>query len=66
MSEIKGPAVDCEAFEVVGHCCGIRLPVLGSLTETSLQFELTPEAEVQRRAAGALPSHLEPDSKVDG
>jgi len=44
MSAIKGPTVDCEAFEVVGHCCGIRLPVLDSLTETGLQFELTPEA----------------------
>jgi len=63
MSAIKGPTVDCEAFEVVGHCCGIRLPVLDSLTETGLQFELTPEAQAHLRAAGVLPSQPEPDSK---
>lgn len=65
MSDIKGPTVDREAFEVVGHCCGIRLPVLDSLIETGLRFELTPEVEAHLKAAGVRPSHRETDAKPD-
>ncbi len=56
MIDIKGPAVDPEAFRVEGHCCGIRLPVLKTLTEEDegIQFELTPEAKAELVAAGVL------------
>ena len=56
MSDIKGPAVDPEAFHVEGHCCGIRLPVLNTLTETGIPLELTPEAKAQLMAEGVLPA----------
>jgi hypothetical protein len=55
MSDIKGPAVDSEAFRVEGHCCGIRLPVLRTLTDEGIRFELTPEAKAQLIAEGILP-----------
>lgn len=56
MSDIKGPAVDPEAFRVEGHCCGIRLPVMKTLTEDGIRFELTPEAKAQLIAEGVLPA----------
>jgi hypothetical protein len=56
MTDIKGPAIDPEAFRVEGHCCGIRLPVLKTLTEEGLRFELTPEAKAELVAKGVLPA----------
>jgi hypothetical protein len=43
-ADIKGPTVDTEAFRTEGHCCGIRLPVLNTLTESGIPLELTSEA----------------------
>lgn len=59
MNEIKGPAVDSEAFRVEGHCCGMRLPVLKTLTDRGIRFELTPEAKAQLVAEGVLPDEVE-------
>ena len=56
MSDIKGPAIDPEAFSVEGHCCGIRLPVLKTLTGEGIQWEFTPETKSELVAAGVLPS----------
>jgi hypothetical protein len=55
MSDIKGPAIDAEAFRVEGHCCGMRLPVLSTLTDEGVRFELTPEAKAELIAKGILP-----------
>jgi hypothetical protein len=55
MTDIKGPAVDTEAFRAEGHCCGIRLPVLNTLTETGISLELTPEAKAELIEQGVLP-----------
>jgi hypothetical protein len=54
MADVKGPTVDTEAFRAEGHCCGIRLPVLNTLTETGIPLELTPEAKAQLIAEGVL------------
>jgi hypothetical protein len=56
MADIKGPTVDTEAFRAEGHCCGIRLPALNTLTETGIPLELTPEAKAQLIAEGVLPA----------
>jgi hypothetical protein len=56
MADIKGPTIDTEAFRAEGHCCGIRLPVLNTLTETGIPLELTPEARAQLIAEGVLPA----------
>lgn len=55
MSDIKGPAIDAEAFRVEGHCCGMRLPVLSTLADEGVRFELTPEAKAELIAKGILP-----------
>lgn len=60
MADIKGPTVDIEAFRAEGHCCGIRLPTLNTLTETGIPLELTPEARAQLVAEGVLPDESEP------
>ena len=59
MTDIKGPTVDTEAFRAEGHCCGIRLRVLSTLTETGISLELTPEARAQLVAEGVLPDENE-------
>jgi len=56
MSDTKGPAVDSDAFRVEGHCCGIRLPELQTLTEEGIPLQLTPEARAQLVAEGVLPA----------
>ena len=61
MADIKGPTVDAEAFRAEGHCCGIRLPVLTTLTETGIPLELTPEARAQLVAEGVLPDESQPE-----
>ena len=58
MTDIKGPAVDPEAFRVEGHCCGIRLPVLKELTGQGIQFELSPEMKAELVAARAVENPL--------
>jgi hypothetical protein len=65
MSDIKGPAVDSEAFRVEGHCCGIRLPELQTLTEEGIPLQLTPEAKAQLVAEGVLPAEKAPDPGKD-
>jgi len=60
MADIKGPTVDTEAFRAEGHCCGIRLPALNTLTESGIPLELTPEAKAQLVAEGILPDESEP------
>jgi len=60
MADIKGPTVDTEAFRAEGHCCGIRLPALNTLTEAGIPLELTPEAKAQLVAEGILPDESEP------
>jgi hypothetical protein len=54
MTDIKGPAVDPEAFRVEGHCCGIRLPALKELTGEGICFEFSPEMKAELIAAGVL------------
>ena len=54
MTDIKGPAIDPEAFRVEGHCCGIRLPALKELTGEGLRFEFSPETRAELVAAGLL------------
>lgn len=55
MTDIKGPAVEPEAFRVEGHCCGIRLPALKELTEgDGIRFEFLPETKAELVAAGVL------------
>ena len=56
MADIKGPTIDTEAFRAEGHCCGIRLPALNTLTETGIPLELTPEARAQLIAEGVMPA----------
>jgi hypothetical protein len=56
MSYIKGPAIDPEAFRVEGHCCGMRLPVLKTLTGEGLKWEFTPETKTELVAAGVSPA----------
>jgi len=54
MVDMHGPAVDPDAFEVVGHCCSVRFPVLQTLTGEGLNFEFTPEVLAELIADGAL------------
>jgi len=56
MTEVKGPAVDPDAFQVVGHCCGIRIPAVQALTGEGLKWELTAESKAELVAAGVLPA----------
>ena len=59
MKDIRGPAIDPEAFRVEGHCCSIRLPVLKTLTEEGLRFEFTPEMKAEVVAAAVqLPDEV--------
>ena len=53
MTDIKGPAVDPDAFRVEGHCCGIRLPVMNELTGDGIRFEFPAEKKAELVAAGA-------------
>lgn len=67
MADIRGPAVDTDAFCVEGHCCGIRLPVMKTLTEEGIRWDLTAEARAELRAAGVLPAEAEqPDPPRTG
>jgi hypothetical protein len=56
MADIKGPAIDPETFRVEGHCCGIRIPALQTMSDRGLEWELTPETKAQLVAEGVLPA----------
>jgi hypothetical protein len=58
MIDVKGPAVDPEAFRVEGHCCGILLPVLKELTGEGIQFDLSPETKAELVASGLLTAEV--------
>ena len=66
MTDMKGPAVDPEAFRVEGHCCGIRLPVLKELTGEGIRFEFSPEMKTELVAAGVLRAEDEKDPAKRG
>jgi hypothetical protein len=54
MSEIKGPAIDPDAFRVEGHCCGIRIPALKHLTGHGIDWKLPPAAKAEMIQQGVL------------
>lgn len=66
MADIRGPAIDTDAFCVEGHCCGIRLPVLKTLTEEGIRWDLTAEARAELIAAGVLLAENEQDPPSNG
>jgi hypothetical protein len=66
MADIRGPAIDTDAFCVEGHCCGIRLPVLKTLTEEGIRWDLTAEARAELIAAGVLLAENELDPPNNG
>lgn len=56
MADVKGPAIEPETFRVVGHCCGIRIPAIQSLSGEGMKWELTPELKSELVAEGVLPA----------
>jgi hypothetical protein len=56
MVDIKGPAIDSQAFRAEGHCCGIRLPALMDLSSAGVQFEMSPEIRAELLKAGIHPA----------
>jgi hypothetical protein len=66
MTEIRGPAVDLEAFRVEGHCCGIRIPVLKDLTGEGLRFDISAEMRAELVAAGVLTAEVRPEPPKSG
>ena len=56
MTDVKGPAIDPETFQVVGHCCGIRIPAIQALTGEGLKWEFTPESKAGLVADGVPPA----------
>lgn len=56
MVDVKGPAVDPDAFRVEGHCCAIRLPGMANLSGDGSLYRLTPEARAQLVREGVLPA----------
>lgn len=66
MHQLKGPAIDPEAFRVEGHCCGIRIPALLELTGAGIRFELTPAARAELTAQGLLPPELNTATTLPG
>lgn len=63
MTDVKGPAIDPETFQVVGHCCGIRIPAIQALTGEGLKWEFTPESKAELVADGVLPADEWPGPK---
>ena len=59
MTDVKGPAIDPDTFQVVGHCCGIRIPAIQALPGEGLKWELTPESRAELVAEGVLPADEE-------
>jgi len=66
MTEIRGPAVDLEAFRVEGHCCGIRIPALMDLTGEGLRFDISAEMKAELVAAGVLTAEVSPEPPKNG
>ena len=56
MIDVKGPAIDPDTFQVVGHCCGIRIPAIQALTGEGLKWEFTAESKAELVAEGGLPA----------
>jgi hypothetical protein len=56
MVDIKGPAIDSQAFRAEGHCCGIRLPALMDLSSAGVQLEMTPDIRAELLKAGIHPT----------
>jgi hypothetical protein len=56
MAEIKGPAIERDAFRVEGHCCGIRIPALMDPSTAGVQFEISPEIRAELLKAGIHPA----------
>lgn len=67
MSDVKGPAVDPDAFRVEGHCCAIRLPGMATLSSGGSLYQLTPEVRAYMVKEGILPleTAVSPPSAVD-
>ncbi len=61
MANIRGPAIDSDAFRVEGHCCGIRIPALEELTGEGLRFEISAELKAELVAAGLLAAEGRPE-----
>lgn len=66
MTEIRGPAVDLDAFRVEGHCCGIRIPALMDLTGEGLLFDISAEMKAELFAAGVLTAEVKPEPPRNG
>ena len=64
MTEAKGPAIEPDTFQVVGHCCGIRIPAVQSLTGEGLKWELTAESKAELVAEGVLPTEEQREPKA--
>jgi hypothetical protein len=58
MVDIKGPAIDSQAFRAEGHCCGIRIPALMNLSSAGVQFEISPEIRAALLKAGIHPTEV--------
>ena len=56
MIDVKGPAIDPDTFQVVGHCCGIRIPAIQALTGEGLKWEFTAESKAELVAERVLPA----------
>lgn len=65
MIDIKGPAIDSQAFRAEGHCCGIRLPALTDPSSAGVPFEVSPEIRTELLAAGLRPAEGPQDSPPD-
>ncbi|NJD31829.1 MAG: hypothetical protein FIB04_08085 [Gammaproteobacteria bacterium] len=63
MADVKGPAIDPDTFQVVGHCCGIRIPAIQALPGEGMKWELTPESKAELVAEGVLPAEERRDAK---
>jgi len=66
VTEIRGPAVDLDAFRVEGHCCGIRIPALMDLTGEGLLFDISAEMKAELFAAGVLTAEVKPEPPKNG
>ena len=63
MTEVKGPAVGPDAFQVVGHCCDIRIPAVQALTGDGMKWEFTAESKAELVAEGVRPAEERRDPK---
>lgn len=66
MTDVKGPAIDSEAFRVEGHCCGIRIPALTDHDSQGVRFEITPEIRSEVLEAAMQPAKAPPKPPTEG